>query len=97
MNNWSTESLGPSYIQSFALYVVARSGGPALSASESACSVLCGASMNVLCFMMPVVMLFTLPGASSVPSVVLSVSPRNFLMSLSFLVVRVPDFKFFRS
>ena len=71
--------------------------GPATSASVSAFSVQSGVSMNVLCFMMPVVMLFTLPGASSVPSVVLSVSPRNFLMSLSFLVVRVPDFKFFRS
>ena len=67
--------------------------GPALSASESAFS---GVSMNVLCFMMPVMKLFTLLGASSVPSVVSSVLPKNFLMSLSFHVVRVPDFKFFR-
>ena len=70
--------------------------GPALSASGLAFSVLSDAFMHALCFMMPVMTLFTLPGASGIPSVAWSVSPGNFLMSLSFLVVRPPDFEFFR-
>ena len=64
-----------------------------LSASDSAFQ---GAFMFVLCFMMPVMALYTLPLASLVLSVGVSTSPANFLMSLSFLVVKVPVFRFLR-
>lgn len=75
------------------------------SALSAAGFVLPGSFMFVLCFMMPITTLFTLSSASSgsfmvvslVGSIVeVSTSPENFLISLSFLVVKVPVLRFLK-
>ena len=75
------------------------------SALSAAGFVLYGSFTFVLCFMMPITTLFTLSWASSGSFMVVSLvgsmvevstSPANFLISLSFLVVKVPVLRFLK-